>query len=99
MERPPTEAEKARAREIVADACENRSIKQINAFVKEDYERLAVTFASALASSRLSGRNAALHQVLEVAEHGSLDMVKGFIQAQLGMTRPWSEVRKEVKTR
>lgn len=36
------------AERIVLDACNNRSIQQINAFVKEDYQRLANAIEAAL---------------------------------------------------
>lgn len=37
----PVETLRQVAERVTKDACENRSIKQINAFVKEDYQRLA----------------------------------------------------------
>lgn len=45
---PAAETPRQVAERIVLDACDNRSVKQINAFVKEDYQRLADTIESAL---------------------------------------------------
>lgn len=41
-----SETRKQIAERIVMKACQDRSIKQINAFVKDDYQRLAIAHRS-----------------------------------------------------
>jgi len=43
-----------------------------------------------------ASRERALREILEVVGHGDLDLVKGYLQAQLGMTKPFEEVRKRI---
>lgn len=42
-------------------------------------------------------RNRALVEVLELAEQGNLDLVVGFCQSELGITKPLEEVRRELR--
>jgi len=52
--------------------------------------------AAAVAVATKRARNVALREVLALTEHGDLDLIIGFCQAELGMTKPLEEVRREL---
>jgi hypothetical protein len=52
--------------------------------------------AAAVAVAAKRARSAALREVLALTEHGDLSLIVGFCQAELGMTKPLEEVRREL---
>lgn len=54
--------------------------------------------AAAVERASERARNLAYREMLEVAEHGDLDLVIGYLQAKLGMTKPLEQIRRELRS-
>lgn len=54
--------------------------------------------AAAIDRASERARNLAYREILELTEHEDLDLVIGYLQAKLGMTKPSEQIRRELRS-
>lgn len=52
--------------------------------------------AAAVERAVKRARSTAFREILELTEHDDMDLIKGYCQAELGMTKPLEQVRREL---